>query len=111
MNIAKLSEQFFVTGQITAENLGEIAAQGLKSVVNNRPDSESPDQPKSDDLGRVAAGLGLSYVYLPVISGCITQQDVDEFNRVCDELQGPILMFCRSGARCTMLWQMSAHCD
>lgn len=111
MNIARLSERFFVTGQITPENLSAIAAQGFKSIVNNRPDGEAPDQPRSDDLNRVAADLGLNYVYIPVVSGSISQQDVDEFNGVCNDLQGPILLFCRSGARCTVLWQMSAQCD
>jgi uncharacterized protein (TIGR01244 family) len=109
MNIRQLSQRFFVTGQITAENLTEIAAQGFRNVVNNRPDGEAPGQPKNDDLARVASGLGLNYVYVPVVSGQITQQNVDDFNRACEELEGEILLFCHTGARCTVLWQLSGQ--
>jgi sulfide:quinone oxidoreductase len=109
MNIGQLSKRFSVTGQITAGDLSAIAAQGFKSIVNNRPDNEEPNQPMSDDLASAAADLGLNYVYVPVVSGRITQQDVDDFNRACNDLQGPILLFCRSGARCTVLWQLSAQ--
>ncbi len=109
MNIGQLSERFFVTGQITENDLTEIAAKGFKSIVNNRPDDESPGQPKNDDLARVAAGLGMNYVYVPVVSGQITRQDVEDFNRACADLEGPVLLFCRSGARCTVLWQLSGQ--
>ena len=77
--------------------------------MNNRPDGESPGQPKNEDLARVAAELGLNYVYIPVVSGQLTQQNVDDFNRVCEDLEGPVLLFCRSGARCTVLWQLSGQ--
>jgi sulfide:quinone oxidoreductase len=107
MNIGQLSERFFITGQITADDLTEIAAQGFRSIVNNRPDGEEPAQPKNEDLARVAAKLGLDYVYIPVVSGQLTQQNVDDFNRVSKDLEGPVLLFCRSGARCTVLWQLS----
>jgi len=109
MKIGQLSERFFVSGQITAQDLTEIAAQGFRSIVNNRPDGESPGQPKNEDLAHVAAELGLNYVYIPVISGQLTQKNVDDFNRVCEDLEGPVLLFCRSGARCTVLWQLSGQ--
>jgi uncharacterized protein (TIGR01244 family) len=103
MNIGQLSPRFFVAGQIIAEYPTEIAAQSSKSTVNNRPDDKSAGRPKSDDLARVASDLGMHYSYVPVISGQITQQDADDFNRICNELEGSILLFCRSGARCTVL--------
>ena len=109
MNIGQLSQRFFVTGQIKAQDLTEIAAQGFRNVINNRPDGEAPDQPKNDDLARVAAELGLNYIYVPVVSGQITRQNVDDFNRACDALEGKILLFCRTGARCTVLWQLSGQ--
>jgi sulfide:quinone oxidoreductase len=107
MNIAKLTSKYFATGQITRDDLGFIADQGFKSIVNNRPDHESADQPKSDELGAAAADLGIQYVYLPVVAGRITDKNVDDFKLACDNLEGPILLFCRSGARSTMLWQLS----
>jgi uncharacterized protein (TIGR01244 family) len=108
MNAIQLSEQFSVAGQITTEDLKVIAGQGFKSVINNRPDGEGgPDQPESDDLAAAAEALGLAYLYIPVISGSLTQQNVAEFQQACENLEGPTLLFCRTGARSTMLWNLS----
>ena len=107
MNISQLSSRFFVTGQITPDDVGDLAEQGFKTIVNNRPDHESPGQPLSDDIASAAAERGLEYVYLPVVSGRITYENVEDFSRVRDELQEPVLLFCRTGQRCTMLWQLS----
>ena len=111
MNVTKLSSRFYATGQITADDLQGIATEGFKSVVNNRPDGEGgADQPISDDLAAVAASLGLAYVYVPVIAGSIAAQDVSDFELACKDLQGPILLFCRTGSRSSMLWNLAADC-
>jgi uncharacterized protein (TIGR01244 family) len=107
MDIARLSATTFVSGQVTVSDLREAAAAGIRSVVNNRPDGESPDQPSSNDLASAARELGLDYVYLPVVAGQMTRQDVLEFKQVYDALQEPVLLFCRSGARSAALWQTS----
>lgn len=40
MQIAKVSDNFSATGQIQPADMAEIAAQGFKTVINNRPDGE-----------------------------------------------------------------------
>ena len=108
MNVTKLSATFSTTGQITPDDLGAIAAAGFKNVINNRPDGEGgPDQPVSDDIAAAAAKLGLVYLYLPVVSGAMTTQDVSDFCQACADLEGPTLLFCRTGARSGMLWSQS----
>lgn len=109
MNATQLSERFSAAGQITAEDLSAIAEQGFKSIINNRPDGEGgPDQTNSDDLAVAAAELGLIYLYIPVISGSLTQQNVSDFQQACEGLAGPTLLFCRTGARSTMLWNLAS---
>jgi len=108
MNIMQLSSTYFVCGQISASDLEIIVAHGFRSVVNNRPDYEVAGQPEAEHLAVVAEDLGLQYVYVPVISGKITTTDVSDFERACESLEGPVLLFCRTGARCTELWKMSA---
>jgi len=105
--ITRLSSQVSVTGQISADDVAAIAEQGFRSIVNNRPDNESARQPTSDDIENAAKELGLAYEHIPVVSGAMTEQNLDDFMAACERLEGPILMFCRSGARCTMLWELS----
>jgi len=107
MDIRQLSPQYFVTGQISASDLAELAENGFRTVINNRPDHEAPHQPLSDDIAAEAARLGLRYLYLPVVSGRLTERDVENFGRAVRDIEGPVLLFCRSGARSAALWQLS----
>ncbi|MBP7942987.1 MAG: TIGR01244 family phosphatase [Polynucleobacter sp.] len=106
--IACHTDQFGTLGQIDPSHLAEIVKQGYKSVINNRPDFEGgPDQPTNEQIQAQAEALGLSYAYLPVIPGAFTQDQVVEMARLLKTMPGPILAFCRSGARSTNLYQMA----
>ena len=93
--------------QITSADLGVASAQGIKTIINNRPDNEAQGQPRSADLAAVAAELGMQFVNLPIIAGRLTDENIDEFERANRTLQGPILMYCRTGTRSTCLWALN----
>ena len=106
MRVLELAPQVFVTGQVFQHDLKVIAEQGVRSIVNNRPDGEAADQPPSAHLASIAEELGITYVHVPVVSGSITPQNIEDFTQVCESLKRPILVFCRTGARSTVLWEM-----
>jgi uncharacterized protein (TIGR01244 family) len=54
-----------VSDQLTEQDLGIAAAQGLKSINNNRPDGEAEDQPPSRDPAAAAERLGLACRHVP----------------------------------------------
>ena len=100
--------QFGTLGQIDPSHLAEIAKQGYKSVINNRPDfEEGPHQPTNASIVAEAEKLGLNYVYLPVMPGSFTPEEVQEMARLLKTMPGPILAFCRSGARSTNLYHLA----
>lgn len=102
------NDQFGTLGQIDPSHLAEIAKQGYKSVINNRPDFEGgPDQPTNAAIQAQAESLGLHYAYLPVVPGAFTHEQILEMARLLKTMPGPILAFCRSGARSTNLYQMA----
>ena len=109
MRIGQLSEQFFVSGQIEPEHVAKLAEQGFKTIVNNRPDGEELGQPTSAEIEAAATAHGLDYVYLPVPSGAVTLQNVEDFSKIWTDLKAPVLLYCRSGARCSMLWQLACE--
>ena len=45
MNFNKVNENFCVSEQITFDDLYAIKEAGFKTIICNRPDNESPDQP------------------------------------------------------------------
>lgn len=106
LRVLELAPQVFVAGQVFEQELKVAAEQGIRSVINNRPDGESANQPPSAHLAGVAEGLGMTYVHVPIVSGSITPQNIEEFRQVCESLERPMLVFCRSGARSTALWEM-----
>jgi sulfide:quinone oxidoreductase len=109
MKIEMLSPRFSATGQITAASLEIVQAQGFRSVINNRPDHESADQPTSAELAAAAAELGLAYLHIPVVSGALTLQNVEDLKAAYPTLETPILLFCLSGTRSTVLWNLAGR--
>ena len=107
----KLTHSVSVSPQIAESDLDALAAQGYRSVINNRPDGESQQQPASDAIAAAAERVGLAYRHVPVISGDITDDDVLAFDRALAEMEGPVLAFCRTGTRSTHLWALTAVAD
>lgn len=101
----ELAPQVYVCGQLFEQDLKLVARQGVRSIMSNRADNESIGQPLSADLAKVAEVLGMTFVHFPVDPGSITAQDIERFARACHELERPLLVFSRSGARSTKLWE------
>ncbi|AGB46934.1 TIGR01244 family phosphatase [Mesorhizobium sp. ESP6-5] len=104
MEYRQISEDYSVSGQIQPEDVAAIKEAGFKSVICNRPDDEQPGQPSADTLKAAVEAAGLAFRYIPVISGQITRENVDDQAEALDELDGPVFAYCRSGARCTNLY-------
>ncbi len=108
MQIIALTPGFAVSPQLMAEDFAWVSTQGFKTLVNNRPDGEGGDaQPTSQMLEAAARAAGLHYVYLPVVSGAITAQQVQTLHDVLAIAPGPTLAFCRSGARSAQLFGLA----
>ncbi|WP_321394874.1 TIGR01244 family sulfur transferase [Emcibacter sp.] len=107
MSIRKLNEKVAVSPQLTVADIEAAAAQGYKTVINNRPDQEGPGQPSSDDLKAVAEKHGMNYYHIPVVPGQISDQQVEEFGKAVEGCSGPVLAFCKSGTRAACLWALS----
>ncbi|HEV2504246.1 MAG TPA: TIGR01244 family sulfur transferase [Mesorhizobium sp.] len=104
MNIRQISDAYSVSPQISAEDVAAIKAAGFKSVICNRPDNEDPGQPSAGEIKAAVEAAGLEFRWVPVISGQMTAQNVDDQAEALDALPGPIFAYCRSGTRCTNLY-------
>ena len=108
MQIRPLVDGLSVSPQLEAADLAALAALGFRSVINNRPDHEEPNQPLSASLKDAAAEAGLAYRELPVVSGQVTDEQAAAFGEVLEQSPGPVLAFCRTGTRSTTLWALNA---
>ena len=97
-----------VAPQLGIESMAEARQAGFRSVVNNRPDFEhGPDQPASAEIAAAAAAEGLQYRHLPVDGAYQSPEQAAALKALLAELPGPVLLFCRSGARSARLYQLS----
>jgi uncharacterized protein (TIGR01244 family) len=95
-----------VAAQLQPEAMVEAARAGFRSIVNNRPDFEGgADQPTSAQLEAAARAAGLEYRHLPVNGAFQTPEQIAAFATLAAQLPRPLLLFCRSGARSTKLYQ------
>ncbi|RWL94466.1 MAG: TIGR01244 family phosphatase [Mesorhizobium sp.] len=104
MEYRQISDNYSVSGQIQPEDIAAIKDAGFRSVICNRPDNEQPGQPSAESVKAAAQAAGLAFRYIPVISGQITMNNVEDQAEALDELEGPVFAYCRSGARCTNLY-------
>lgn len=104
MDIKRLSETVSVTGQIAVDDLEAIGTMGFRSIICNRPDGEEAGQPAFSAIKAAALAAGLNAAYQPVVSGQVSAADGDAFRALVASLQKPVIAYCRSGARSTMLF-------
>jgi len=80
---------------------------GYRSIICNRPDGESPDQPLYAEIERRAKEQGLMAAFLPVESGKVSDEQSVAFGQLMAELPNPVLAYCRTGMRSTTMWALS----
>lgn len=103
----KLSDDFYASPQVTPGEMSEAAAMGIALVVNNRPDGEAPDQPPGADIEAAARAAGMDYLAIPVGSAGFSEPQVERLQQAMAGASGPVLGFCRSGTRSTLLWSLA----
>jgi uncharacterized protein (TIGR01244 family) len=103
----KLDDAVSVAGQISVDDVAEAARQGFTAIVNNRPDDEQPGQPSGAEIEAAAKANGLSYRAIPITHAGFSTNQVDAMVEALSAAEGPLLAFCRSGTRSTLVWALA----
>lgn len=104
----QLTENVLVSPQLALEDVAAAAASGVAMIVNNRPDGEEPSAPQGDDIAAAAAAAGINYVAIPIGHSGFSEPQVNAMVAALEQAEGPILAYCRSGTRSTLLWALAA---
>jgi sulfide:quinone oxidoreductase len=102
-DIRQITPSFAVAPQIEAADFAALVSLGYRTVIDNRPDGESPDDLQSADALAAAKAAGLAFIYAP-FQGQPTPQAVEA---VIQAGPGPVLAYCRSGTRSITAWAMA----
>jgi uncharacterized protein (TIGR01244 family) len=103
VSFRRLSADFAVAAQLDPADARKVADAGFRSILCARPDHEEPGQPSFADIERAAAAVGLAAVHIPV-SGFLGEGHLIRMEQALTTLPGPVLAYCRSGARAASLY-------
>jgi uncharacterized protein (TIGR01244 family) len=102
-----LTPDLLVSPQISLDDVAEAARQGVKLIINNRPEDESEDQVAGPDIATVAQKAGMAYVAIPITHSGFSEPQVQAMADALEGVDGMVLAYCRSGTRSTLLWALA----
>jgi len=103
----QVTPAFWASPQIDVDDVHAAKARGFSLIVNNRPEGESDDQVPGHAIAAAAAECGLGYVEIPITHAGFSEEQVRALADALDESSGPVLAYCRSGTRSTLLWSLA----
>ncbi len=106
MDPRQITPRYHVSPQIAAEDAPALAAAGYRRVICNRPDGEVPPSHQAAAIGEAVRAAGLEYVELPLTHQTMTPQNIARQMELAEEAEGPVLAYCASGTRSTVVWAL-----
>ncbi len=103
----QLTARVYASPQIGLDDVAEAARAGFGLIINNRPEGESDDQVPGEDIAAAAAAAGLGYVTIPVTHAGFSEWQVKAMAQALASTDKPVLAYCRSGTRSTLLWALA----
>jgi uncharacterized protein (TIGR01244 family) len=103
----KIDDKFLASPQIAVSDISEAKALGITTIINNRPDGEEPSEPQGAEIEAAAKAAGLGYVAIPVTHAGFSGPQVAAMAVALENAGGPVLAYCRSGTRSTLLWALA----
>lgn len=95
----QITEKLSAGAQPTEQHLRDLAAEGVRSVVNVREEGED-DQPLSPMReGDLVRALGMEYRHIPVSKENMTPELVDRFRTELTRIPGPVFVHCHKKTR------------
>lgn len=104
----KLTDGVYASPQIGVAEVAEAKTLGVALIVNNRPEGESDDQTPGDAIEASARAAGIAYVAIPVTHAGFSEPQVVAMREALERAgDAPVLAYCRSGTRSTLLWALA----
>lgn len=106
MDMRQITPNYFVAPQIDASDADDIASAGIKTVICNRPDAEVGPELQADAIDAAVTATGVKFVRLPLTHQTMNPENVARHASVLAQSDGPVLAYCASGTRSTIVWAL-----
>lgn len=105
-SFTKLAPDLYITGQISPEQIKQASTEGIKTIVNLRPDGEKTGYIDAADASDLAVNGKLNYHHLPIAMTGPNQDQVNSFGELLENCEAPVLVHCGTGKRAAILWAL-----
>lgn len=105
MDIRQVTPRYSVSPQIAPSDMPAIKAAGFARVICNRPDEENPPEWQAAAMEQAALAEGLEFVNIPLTHQTMNPDNIAAQSAAM-EAEGPVLAYCASGTRCTVIWSL-----
>lgn len=108
LDIRQITPAYAVSPQIDPDDMAAIAAAGFTTIICNRPDVEIPPSHHASFMAQAAQEAGLDFVVIPVTHQGLNAQMVADQKAAMDNSAGPVLAYCASGTRSSIVWSLAS---
>ena len=106
MDIRQISPDYAVSPQIEPADMPAIKAAGFHAVICNRPDAEVPHELSAEVMRIAAEAAGLAFHVNPGTHQTLNMDMVASQMNALAEAGGPVLAYCASGTRSSIVWSL-----
>ena len=104
----KIDDKTYASPQIELADVAEASALGIGMIINNRPEDESADQTPGAEIEAAARAAGIAFIAIPVTHAGFSMPQVEAMEAALAAAgDKPVLAYCRSGTRSTLLWSLA----
>lgn len=107
MDIREITPRYHVSPQIDPSDAQALADAGYRMVICNRPDAEIPEPLQADRMRAAVEAAGMAFAAIPLTHQSMTPDKVAKQKGLFDSADGPVLAYCASGTRSTVVWALS----
>lgn len=111
MDIRQITPTYAVSPQIAPDDCAAIADAGFVAIICNRPDMEITPDCQAAAIEAAAKAAGLGFVTLPLTHQTMNAENVAAHRAAIDAAGGPVLAYCASGTRSSIVWSLGQAGD
>ncbi|MFK7834932.1 MAG: TIGR01244 family sulfur transferase [Sulfitobacter sp.] len=106
MDIRQLSPRYFVSPQISPDDISGLKEAGITRILCNRPDMEVPPGLSAQTMRGAAEAAGLSFAEQPLTHQSLVPDVIAENRALGAETDEVVLAYCASGTRSCIAWAL-----
>ena len=104
MSFVCIDKNYHVSPQIEPQQIAEIADNGFVKIICNRPDMEVSPFYSSSVMEDLAKENNIEFHLIELTHEMMTPETAARQRELVLSCKGPVLAYCASGTRCSLLW-------